>query len=63
MTKEVFSISELMEIGFPRSLLLQILNNEDAFPEVGFRNKRKAFFYKEKLEKYLAKEERIKCLS
>lgn len=63
MSKEVYSITELMEIGFPRSLLIQILNTEDVFPEVGFRNKRKAFFYKEKLEKYLAKEERIKCLS
>lgn len=62
MNKEVYSITELMEIGFPRSLLIQILNTED-FAEIGFRNKRKAFFYKEKLEKYLAKEERIKCLS
>jgi len=61
MSKEVFSITELMEVGFPRQMLIRILNSED-FPEVGFRNKRKAFFYKDKLEKYLAKEERIKCL-
>ncbi len=63
MNKEVYSITELMEIGFPRRLLIEILNREDDFPEVGFRNKRKAYFYKDKLEKYLAKEERIKCLS
>lgn len=60
--KEVFSITELMEVGFPRRMLIRILNSED-FPEVGFREKRKAYFYKDKLEKYLAKEERIKCLS
>lgn len=62
MNKEVYSITELMEIGFPRSLLLQILNRPEDFPEIGFRNKRKAFFYKDKLENYLAKEERVKCL-
>lgn len=62
MNKEVYSITELMEIGFPRSLLLQILNRPEDFQEIGFRNKRKAFFYKDKLEKYLAKEERVKCL-
>ena len=62
MTKEVYSITELMEIGFPRNLLIQILNTED-FAEIGFRNKRKAYFYKKKLEQYLAKEERIKWLS
>lgn len=62
MTKEVYSIAELMEVGFPRNLLIQILNTED-FAEVGFRNKRKAYFYRNKLENYLAKEERIKWLS
>lgn len=61
MSKEVYSIVELMEIGYPERLLRRILRSED-FAEVGFRDKRKAFFYKHKLENYLAKEERTKCL-
>ena len=53
--KQVLTITELVEEGYPESRIRQIARSDD-FPQVGFSTgkKRKTyFFHKEKLDKYL----------
>lgn len=52
MSKEVYSIKELRELGYPRNML-QRLSHSEEFHKVGFRDKRNIYFIKQKLEKYL----------
>ena len=52
MNKEVYSIKELRELGYPRNML-QRLSHSEEFHKVGFRDKRNIYFIKQKLEKYL----------
>ena len=59
LTKTVVTINELVDDGYPRSLLLQIAHSE-VFPELGFStgDKRKNYhFYIDKLQKYLERRE------
>ena len=52
----VYSITQLLEIGYPEHLIRKLLRSED-FPSIGFRtgNSRnsKAYFHKDKLDRYL----------
>lgn len=50
--KEVYSISELAGMGFPKKYLVRIAHS-DEFYRIGFKDGRQYYFYKSKLEKYL----------
>ncbi len=56
--KDVYSVVELTTIGYPVNLIKKLLRSED-FPEFGFRTGKsrnsKAYFHKEKLDRYLKK--------
>lgn len=58
--KEVYSITELSELGYPFNLIKKLVKSED-FSEIGFRvsNKKnsKAYFFKTKLDRYLMERE------
>ena len=57
MTKKVYSISELTEIGYPVDMLRRISRSEH-FSTCGFRygngRNSKIYFYREKLDKFLS---------
>ena len=50
--KEVYTIPELKEMGFPEKELRDIARSEN-FPDVGFKSGVKAFFYLPDLKKEL----------
>lgn len=50
--KEVYSISELVEMGFPRQKLEKVAHSEN-FPDCGFKSGRKAYFFLPDLKKEL----------
>ena len=56
LKKEVYSISELVDMGYPKKLLKQLIHT-DEFSRIGFRlaesRNSKTFFYKEKLDRFL----------
>ena len=60
MKQEVFSITALEQMGYPKQLLRSLIHSED-FSSIGFRlassRNSKTFFYKEKLDKFLAHQE------
>ena len=60
MRKEVYSITELADMGYPKKLLNGLIHS-DNFSRIGFRlassRNSKTFFYKEKLDKFLAHQE------
>ena len=54
--KNVYSITELVRIGYPEELIRRLLKSED-FPEIGFRARgknSKAYFWKDKLDRHLS---------
>lgn len=56
MAKSVYSITELVQLGYPEELIRRLLKSED-FPEIGFRAKgknSKAYFWKDKLDAHLS---------
>lgn len=59
--KEVYSITELSELGYPFNLIKRLVKSED-FAEIGFRvsNKKnsKAYFFKDRLDRYLMEREK-----
>lgn len=58
--REVYSITELADMGYPKKLLKDLIHS-DHFSGLGFRlassRNSKTFFYKEKLDKFLARQE------
>lgn len=52
MTKEIYTIKELRDLGYGRNML-QRLSHSENFHEVGFRDGRQIYFNKTKLEKFL----------
>ena len=60
MSTEVCSITQLVGMGYPDRKLKKYLHHE-RFSEIGFRNtdapNSKAYFYKDKLDKFMADEE------
>ena len=60
LKKEVYSITELVDMGYPKKLLKELIHS-DNFSSIGFRlassRNSKTFFYKEKLDKFLAHQE------
>lgn len=59
MKKEVYSIAELVEMGYPKNMLKN-LSHSDNFSSIGFRlassRNSKTFFYKEKLDRFLERQ-------
>ena len=62
--KNVYTIKSLMEEEpeLKESTLRKWSRDKEMFPEVGFREGNKVFFYKDKLFNYLERRERIRCL-
>lgn len=60
MKKEVYSITELVDMGYPRKMLKNLIHS-DNFSSLGFRlassRNSKTFFYKDKLDKFLEHQE------
>ena len=56
--KEVFTIPDLVEIGYPEKVLREIARSEN-FADVGFKSGRKAFFRKDLLNKELQRRTRV----
>ena len=56
MKKEVYSITELVEMGYPKNMLKNLIHS-DNFSSLGFRlaasRNSKTFFYKDKLDRFL----------
>lgn len=59
MKKEVYSIAELVEMGYPKNMLKNLIHS-DNFSSIGFRlassRNSKTFFYKEKLDRFLERQ-------
>lgn len=56
--QEVYSISQLVPIGYARSILYEVARSEDFTLAGGFRGtgrRTKIYFNREKLDKYLRK--------
>ena len=60
LKKEVYSSTELVDMGYPKKLLTGLIHS-DNFSRIGFRlassRNSKTFFYKEKLDKFLEHQE------
>ena len=60
MKKEVYSIAELAEMGYPKKLLKELVHSDD-FSRIGFRlaasRNSKTFFHKDKLDRFLEHQE------
>ena len=60
LKKEVYSITELADMGYPKKLLTGLIHS-DHFSGLGFRlassRNSKTFFYKDKLDKFLEHQE------
>ena len=60
LKKEVYSITELVDMGYPKKMLKELIHS-DHFSRIGFRlassRNSKTFFYKEKLDKFLEHQE------
>lgn len=50
--KEIYTIPDLVEMGYPEKLLREISKSED-FPDCGFKSGVKSFFYLPELKKEL----------
>ena len=59
MKKEVYSIAELVEMGYPKNMLKNLIHSSN-FSSIGFRlassRNSKTFFYKEKLDRFLERQ-------
>ena len=59
MNKNVFSISQLEEMGYPKKMLRKLIHSEE-FSSIGYRlassRNSKTFFYKDKLDRYLERQ-------
>ena len=60
MSTEVYSIKQLVQMGYPERKLKNYMHHE-RFSEIGFRTSdalnSKVYFYKDKLNKFIANEE------
>ena len=64
MAKSVYSITELVQLGYPEELIRRLLKCED-FPEIGFRARgknSKAYFWKDRLDRYLSEKTEVNQL-
>ena len=56
LKKEVYSITELVDMGYPKKMLKELIHS-DHFSSIGFRlaasRNSKTFFYKDKLDRFL----------
>lgn len=56
MNKNVFSISQLEEMGYPKKMLRKLIHSEE-FSSIGYRlacsRNSKTFFYRDKLDKWI----------
>lgn len=50
--KEIYTLRELRELGYPRNMLQRIAHSEEIH-QVGFKDGRNIYFNKAKLDKYL----------
>ena len=56
--KEIYSIPDLVKIGYPEKVLREISRSEN-FADVGFKSGKKSFFRKDLLNKELQRRTRI----
>lgn len=56
MEKNIYSINELVKMGYPEQMLRRLLHSDD-FSSIGFRLRprpnSKAYIHKDRLDKYL----------
>ena len=56
MSKEIYSITQLEEKGYPKKMLRRLIHSKD-FGGIGFRlacsKNSKTFFYKDRLDKWI----------
>ena len=59
MAKEVYSITQLVEKGYPEKMLKQLIHSRE-FSSIGFRlassRNSKTYFFKDKLDKWIERQ-------
>lgn len=58
--KEVYTITELMKMGFPERVIREVSRSEN-FYEIGFHSGKTAYFFLDKLKKELERREMQRC--